>query len=281
VEVPLLEREHELEELRLALGGARQGQGRVVLIEGVAGLGKTSLLRAAFEAAREDGFTCLRARATELERDFAYGCARQLLEPAVARDPDRGQLFGGAAALAEPLFAPSGAALPAPSLDSSFATLHGLYWLIDNLAAETPVLLAVDDLHWADAESQRLLEYLAPRIDGLRLAVFASTRTGVDMTGTPARLAAAPETTVIRPAPLSVQASAALCELRLRATVAPEFAVACREATGGIPFYLEALLREAAEQRMDPDSSAADRVRRHRAVSGRARSAPAPVRRTA
>jgi DNA-binding CsgD family transcriptional regulator len=261
VDEPLLERERELEELRRALADARQGRGRVVLVEGVAGLGKTSLLRSALEAAREDGFTCLRARASELERAFAYGCVRQLLEPAVARDADRSRVFAGAAALAEPLFAPTGAALPAPSLDSSFAMLHGLYWMIDNLAAETPVVLVVDDLQWADPESQRLLEHLTPRIDGLPLAVLASTRTGEATAGALARFAAAPETTVVRPMPLSLEGCAALCERRLNATVAPEFAAACREATGGVPFYIEALLREAAAQRIAPDAGEAERVR--------------------
>jgi predicted ATPase len=258
---PLLERERELEELRRALSEARAGRGRVVLVEGVAGLGKTSLLRATLDAAAEEGFTCLRARATELERDFAYGCVRQLLEPAIAGDPAGDRLFAGAAALAKPLFAPTGAALPTPAPDGLFSMLHGLYWLVDNLAAEVPVVLAVDDLHLADAESQRLLEYLSPRVDGLRLAVLASTRAGEEATATIARLAAAPETTVVRPLPLSVEAAAALCERLLGATVAREFAAACREATGGIPFFLEALLREAAEQQPAPEGSQAECVR--------------------
>ena len=81
----LLERERELSELEGALTKARAGRGGVVLVEAPAGLGKTSLLRAASETAAETGFTCLRARASELERDFAYGCVRQLLEPAVAK----------------------------------------------------------------------------------------------------------------------------------------------------------------------------------------------------
>jgi hypothetical protein len=48
------------------------------------------------------GFNCLRARASELERDFAHGCVRQLLEPAVATATaeERDRMFGGAAALA-------------------------------------------------------------------------------------------------------------------------------------------------------------------------------------
>ncbi|HEX6236890.1 MAG TPA: AAA family ATPase, partial [Acidimicrobiales bacterium] len=75
----LLEREHELAALHLALSEARRGRGRMVLVEASAGFGKTSLLRAAAEDAGRMGFTCLRARAGELERDFAYGCVRQLL----------------------------------------------------------------------------------------------------------------------------------------------------------------------------------------------------------
>jgi predicted ATPase len=170
----LLERERELTALRDALGEAQEGRGRLVLVEAPAGLGKTSLLRAASERAAEEGFMCLRARAGELERDFAYGCVRQLLEPAVARAPDRDRLFEGAGALSEPLFSPTGA----PAADSSFAVLHGLYWLLNNLTDTGPVALVVDDLHWSDAESLRFLHYLAPRLDGLPLALLASTRPG-------------------------------------------------------------------------------------------------------
>jgi hypothetical protein len=105
---PLLEREHELTDLGNALNAAQQGRGQLVLIEAPAGLGKTSLLTAACQNAVTAGFTCLRARASELEHDFAYGCVRQLLEPAVARvpGPERERLFEGAAALSKPLFAP-------------------------------------------------------------------------------------------------------------------------------------------------------------------------------
>jgi GH15 family glucan-1,4-alpha-glucosidase len=126
----LLERERELTELENALTVAQQGRGQVVLVEAPAGLGKTSLLRAASETAGEAGFTTLRARASELERDFAYGCVRQLVEPAVgkASDAERDHLFEGAAALSRPLFAPTGTPQLPPSADSTFSTLHGLHW---------------------------------------------------------------------------------------------------------------------------------------------------------
>jgi Rad3-related DNA helicase len=146
-EAILLERERELAELMDAVAAAQRGRGRIVLVEAAAGLGKTSLLMVAAQAARAAGFTLMRARATELERDFAYGCVRQLLEPVVAKavGPERDRLFEGAAALSKPLFDPKAAPQPLSSADCSFAMLHGLYWLLANLAEERPVALSVDD----------------------------------------------------------------------------------------------------------------------------------------
>jgi predicted ATPase/DNA-binding CsgD family transcriptional regulator len=257
----LLERELELTQLGDALVKTQQGRGQVVLIEAPGGLGKTSLLNAACETAAAAGFVCLRARASELERDFAYGCVRQLLEPVVARTPqaERGRLFQGAAALSKPLFA--AAEFPEPSsADNAFSVLHGLYWLLNNMADEGPLALAVDDIHWADLESVRLLNYLTPRVDGLALAVLGSFRSEEDLGADVVRLVAAPETIVVRPRPLSSAATMALCERRLGAGVAPEFAAACREATGGNPFFLEALLHEVRERGLAPASDDAASV---------------------
>ena len=256
----LLERERELAALRQALDDASERRGRVVLIEAPAGLGKTSLLRAASDTAAERGFTCLRARANDLERDFAYGCVRQLLEPAVASlaGGERERAFEGAAAMSSGLFGDEAAPVRA---DSAFSMLHGLYWLLNSLAAEEPLALVVDDLHWADAESLRFLVYLAPRLDGLPVTVLATTRPGEGDQAQLGRLSGAPETTLVRPAPLSSDATARLCERALGSGVAPEFAEACREATGGNPFYLEALLREARELHFPIDAGGARRVR--------------------
>ena len=140
----LLERDRELGAFADALTDAEQARGRVVMVEAPAGIGKTSLLRAASEAAAPRGFLCLRARASELEHDFAYGCVRQLFDPVVARAPDaeRDRLFEGAAALSKPLFDPP-ALLPRRSVDdTTYSMLYGLYWLLNNLTAESAVVLA-------------------------------------------------------------------------------------------------------------------------------------------
>jgi len=280
---PLLDRERELRELHVALADARDEKGQLVLIEGPAGLGKTSLLRASFEAALELGFAVLRARASELERNFPYGCVRQLLEPVVSRASaaERERLFEGAAALAMPLFAARVAAQSESSSDSAFSVLHGLYWLLNNLTRAKPVALCVDDLQWADAESLHFLSYLTPRLDGLALAVLATVRSHENVTADLAQLSAAPETKVLRPQPLSLAACATLCEQRLGSSVEEEFAAACHSATGGNPFYLETLLREAQERRFVSETREAARVRRFgpgavaRAVLLRLSSAPA------
>ncbi len=212
----MLEREDELALLDTAITAAKAGEGGLVLIEADAGLGKTSLLRAAAEIADAAGCARLSARATELEHDFAYGLVRQLLEP-VAVDAD-----------------------------GAFAVLHGLYLRVSDLAATRPTVLLLDDLQWADVASLRFLSYLTPRLEGLPLAVIAATRPSAasDL----ARVAAAPETTHIRPRALSAAGVAELCG------GASEFAAACFEATGGNPFYLAALLRET-------EGLAADAVR--------------------
>ena len=67
---PLLERNGELARIESALNQARSGSGTFVVIEGPAGIGKTSLLAAARTVAAESGMRVLRSRATEVEREF-------------------------------------------------------------------------------------------------------------------------------------------------------------------------------------------------------------------
>jgi len=283
-EATFLERDRELQTLTALLHEARQERGQVALIDGPAGLGKTTLLKATATAAASLGFTCLRARACELERDFSYGCVRQLLEPVIAKASGaaRERLFEGAAALALPLFERSAIPSAAPA-DNTFSIIHGLYWLVNNLSRDSPVVFCIDDLQWADAESLRFLGHLAPRLDGLAVAAVASVRSPESATPDLARLFTSPEATIVRPEPLSVGAVATLCERRLGAIPAPDFAAACHAATGGNPLFLEMLLREAKELRFLTDAAEAARVRRFgpgavaRAVLLRLAGAPAAV----
>ena len=74
----ILERDGELAALSAAVAAAEAGRGAFVLVEGPAGIGKTTLLRA---ACRGPGLRILTARGLALERGFPYGIVRQLLDP--------------------------------------------------------------------------------------------------------------------------------------------------------------------------------------------------------
>src|SRR5262247_3846642 len=102
----LLERDVQVAALRALADAAKSGDGRFVVIEGTAGIGKTRLLGEARAIAGSAEMRVLAARGGELEGDFAYGIVRQLFEPLLASvSPDlRGDLLSGPAALVEPLF---------------------------------------------------------------------------------------------------------------------------------------------------------------------------------
>src|SRR3712207_2425401 len=96
----LLERGADLDAIDRALDDARDGHGRVVVVEGHAGIGKSALLDATRDRARASGMAVAGARASELEREFPFGVAVQLFEPFLRSAGD--DLLGGAAAAARP-----------------------------------------------------------------------------------------------------------------------------------------------------------------------------------
>ena len=262
----MLEREGELAQLGALIEAACDGAGRLVLVEGGAGIGKTRLLTAARERGREAGMDVLHARGGELEREFAYGIVRQLFEPALAgaREKSRAEILSGAAALAAPLFggdylADSGAT----DAESGFATVHGLFWLSANLAARRPLLLAVDDLHWADKPSLRWLSYLVRRLEGLPVLVVACLRPAEpgDDDRVLAEVVADPAVFVVRPPPLSEAAVTALVRETLSPEAEAEFCAACFAAAGGNPLFVQELIAALASQGVSPTAEQAPRVR--------------------
>jgi DNA-binding CsgD family transcriptional regulator len=250
----LRERERELTAVEELL----EGRGRMLLIEGRAGIGKTSLVEVACSRAAELGQEVLRARGSELESGFAFGVVRQLFERRLAgADPgEREALLAGPAAAVRPLLTgeiatPVAGEVAAPLAgDSSFAVLHGLYWLVVNLAARGPLLIAIDDAHWADEPSLRWLAYLARRLDGLAAGVLVALRPGDPaVLGATLLAVCAEAAAVLRPALLSEQAVGAVVRAAAHPEVGgeagDELCAAVYAACGGNPLYLAELLRAA------------------------------------
>jgi DNA-binding CsgD family transcriptional regulator len=271
----LLERSEELARIESALAEARSGRGTVVVIEGPAGIGKTALLSAARTAAVNGGMRVLRSRGADLERDFAFGVVRQLFEPplAEASELERADLLQAAAGVAAGrLGLPGGTRVegaPSSGVDSSFAILHGLYWLCANLTADSPLCLVVDDAHWADAASLRYLAFLLTRLEELDAALIVATRR--PEAGTDAELLATVTTDasadVIRLRPLTRAAVAQLVESRLGGGPDPVFVDACLRATRGAPFLLCVLMDALSEGGIAPTAEAAHHVERYGARS--------------
>src|SRR3954447_11888866 len=221
---PLLERDHEVQQLDALVEKAAGGHGRCVLVEGPPGIGKTRLLEAARSRARQAEMTVLSARPSELDREFPFGVVRQLFEPLLSAE-----LLEGAAAPAAALLGPGAPDAAAPGTDPSPAHFHALYWLTANLAERAPAALVIDDLHWADASSLRFLQFLPPRLDELPLLVPLAARPaepGTDPKPIDA-LATDPATLMLRPAPLSEPAVATLVASALGAEPAGGFSQAC------------------------------------------------------
>ena len=220
-------------------------RGGVLLIEGGAGIGKTSLVEAACSRADELGHEVVRARGSELESGFAFGLVRQLFERrlASAGEGERAALLAGPAAAVRPLLAGE-VSVPLAG-DSSFAVLHGLYWLVVSLAARRPVLIAVDDAHWADEPSLRWLAYLAPRLEGLAAGMLVALRPGDPAAMSVPLLAVRAQAAVLRPALLSEEAVRAVIRAAGGGEASDELCAAVYAACGGNPLYLAELLRAA------------------------------------
>ncbi|MEA2198648.1 MAG: hypothetical protein QOJ25_2699, partial [Solirubrobacteraceae bacterium] len=257
----LVERREERGRLRDICARASDGSGAAAVILGEPGIGKSSLLGATTAAAPD--MRILRARGAEIEAGYPFGLVRQLFEPVLLALDDQGRerLFTGPAAPAADVFAPPEAPSP-PRPDLELATLGGLYWALAAVARERPLLLALDDLQWADPPSLRFLLFLLRRIESSPVAIAAALRSGGQASGPLGELLDDPATTVIEPRPLSADGIGELVE-RQTGQRAPSATVhSLLEITGGNPFFLLSLLEERAGDAEAAASGAPEAVMR-------------------
>jgi len=257
----LLERDRELDVLDRLVESALEGDAVLALLEGPAGIGKSAVLAKAREKAEEAGFRVLSARGSDLERELPYGVVRQLFESLLLDTQSRERWLSGSADAAARVFAPpedDDAASP-----GSFGMLHGLFWLTANLAADGPLCLAIDDLHWCDPASLRFIAYLERRLEGLRVLIVTAAR--MEDASPDSRLvldiAQDPAAVPIRLSALSEDATVELVRDRLAKDAERAFCSACHGATGGNPLLLQELVKTMEGENIPPDAAHADAIR--------------------
>jgi len=173
--IPLVARGHELAALDEALGRAMGGQAGGVLISGDAGIGKSRLLTELCQRAADAGVVVLSGGCLDAaEATLPYLPFLEPLRQLAQRDPE---LVAKHPTLARLL--PDTQRPGAAEHDRDLGQLQlfdALYSAITELAAERPVLLAIEDLHWADRSSRDLLTFLLSRLAGQRLLVVGTFR---------------------------------------------------------------------------------------------------------
>jgi len=173
----------EIDQLRAAVDSARAGTGSLTLVVGDAGVGKT---RVASEIAGEaSGFDVYWGRCRESEGAPAFWPWIEILRALARRLPAddlRACLGRGAAdvaALAPDILEQSGPLPSLPALEgpqARFRAFDHLGAFLRNAAERRPLLLLLDDLHWADRASLLLLRHLAPVLRDTAIALVATYR---------------------------------------------------------------------------------------------------------
>ena len=126
----------ELAEIDSLIEAVGAGEGRAILLEGPAGIGKTELVEAARGRAQSAGFRVLAASASELESAYPYGVARQWLEREWALAGAEGTNAAELVLSRAPARAPAGE-------DATFGILHALYLFASELSSERPSCLCL------------------------------------------------------------------------------------------------------------------------------------------
>ena len=180
----LIGRDAEVGQLLTQLGlapGEEPRPGRHVLLSGDAGVGKTRLLQELGERARERGWQVYVGHALDLgDSALPYLPFSELIDRVAARNPEIVEQLGTTypdLARLQPVRRVLGSGAAAPAGEADRAQLfEGVQALLEQLAADLPTLVVVEDVHWADRSTRDLLTYLFTRPFAGPVAIVASYR---------------------------------------------------------------------------------------------------------
>jgi DNA-binding SARP family transcriptional activator len=239
-------RRQELDQVLLWLRGAWRGQGRVILIAGDSGVGKTRLASEALRAAASAGLTPLLGAAYEHEGQLPYQPFVEAVDDYLSRASGEPRLPEGV----EPLnpithFKRLGVSDPQ---QEGWALFKAVAHFLNAVGQSAPIVLLVDDLHAADEASLRLFHYLARQTRAMPLVLVGTYRTDLPRAASAfgtllnalyrERLS---ETVTL--APLPAEAVTHVLAQELEGQASPALVAAIYELTEGNPFYVQELAR--------------------------------------
>ncbi|MEU6756476.1 AAA family ATPase [Streptomyces sp. NPDC046685] len=264
----MVERETELalvdEALDQLTGPGPDAGGALLAFSGPAGLGKTTLLAELRRRALARSCTVLAARGGEQEQGQPFHVARQLIQPLLAGSSEQElrAVLGSWYAIVGPalgLCAPEQGAPPDPQ-----GLRDGLDWVLTHLVVQrAPVVLVLDDAHWADPESLGWLAAYAPRAEHLPLLLAVAYRPD-ELPVHADAFRTLPGRAGQRPLPLAPLTEAAVAALVREAVGDHADDAFCREAwtvTTGNPFEAVELTAKVRDKGVPPVAASAPLLR--------------------
>ncbi|MFE2949799.1 ATP-binding protein [Embleya sp. NPDC059267] len=263
--MPLVEREFIQGELREHLFAVRDtGEGRVAIVKGEAGMGKSAVLDWIKRTAVSEGFASLDVTGYDLEKVRVYGLVKRLFNDLYRLDePGRKERLGEWFGILAPIFGMV-PRQPKESPDTETvrnaldAVMHG-YLSPDR----TPLIILVDDAHWADRPSMEWLARFGLQAREFPVLIVVSYRPEEysDLLADSLRaLNDVAVTRVARLTALSIEGAATVIRHRFpNQPVDGEFIEGCHRFCGGLPQTLRELLRYIEENRIEPSSAALPR----------------------
>jgi len=243
VPVKLSERDEELGLLRGLYKGCVAGKGSLVITNGPVGCGKTALIQTFVEQIAEQGGAVLSATGSASESLDRLGLIDQLVAAMGAAGPARGPSAGADVAEVAKAAEASGR-VPR-------ALMRRVYRAVAELAEKQPLVLHVDDVHFADEASLQCLRYLVRRIDSLAVLVVLTESSSHEqaLATLHAETLHLPYCHRIRLGPLSADGVAGyLTGQPATRSVAPETVELWARTSGGNPLLLDALIEDFAER---------------------------------
>ncbi|HEY3471983.1 MAG TPA: AAA family ATPase, partial [Amycolatopsis sp.] len=212
-------REPELSRLTSLFPAVLGGSAASAVLIGEFGMGKSATLHAVAALAGDAGFTVAVATGSRLESHLPGGLARQLADALAAPGAPR----------------PAATDLCGPAGESEALDLF--FGLVREAAGRGPLFLGIDNVHLADAWSMRCLAYIRNRVAGLPVLIVLTSLIGHP----PHHEVALLEMAGCTPASITLNGLGDAAAAEILGLAPGELATACREATGGNPYLLQAL----------------------------------------